>query len=153
MIENHRQAQWIVALLVAGIIAAGLLVSLGPVSREARQTGALLAKAAMRDSVNRYQQMWLTSGEPQLMRVGQAELSMNDNGLVLPVNPHRQFDCRYWLAVHYPQRKIMASELKKVHGERKNDGYRCYYRYQSGQKVVVSFSANALKIDVEIPTE
>ena len=78
---------------------------------------------------------------------------MTEGGLVSPFRTSGVLDCDYWLMVHYPQRKIMASELLEIRGAIKSNSYTCHYTYENGQRVVVISDANYLKIDVEMSAE
>nr|ELA9416171.1 MSHA biogenesis protein MshF [Vibrio parahaemolyticus] len=153
MVENQSRATLIMFGLVAVIIVVGMAIKLQPVTEEAQATGAKLAKVWMLDSVQRYHQAWLVQGEPNHMEMDGFLLTMTDTGLVHPFTQDGTLDCGFWLAVHYPQRKIMASELLNISGTIKSNSYACHYRYESGQTVVVSSMANQLKIDVEMPAE
>ncbi|MCV5959493.1 hypothetical protein OFO30_29355, partial [Escherichia coli] len=74
------------------------------------------------------------------------QLTMTEGGLVSPFTQQGVLDCGYWLAVHYPQRKIMASELLDISGIIKSNRYICNYTYESGQTIVVMSTANRLII-------
>ncbi len=139
--------------LVAVIIVVGMAIKLQLVTEEAQATGAKLAKVWMLDSVQRYHQAWLVQGEPNRMEMDGFQLTMTEGGLVSPFTQQDVLDCGYWLAVHYPQRKIMASELLEIRGAIKSNSYTCHYTYENGQRVVVISDANYLKIDVEMSTE
>ncbi|EGQ8309941.1 MSHA biogenesis protein MshF [Vibrio parahaemolyticus] len=153
MVENQSRATLIMFGLVAVIIVVGMAIKLQPVTEEAQATGAKLAKVWMLDSVQRYHQAWLVQGEPNRMEMDGFQLTMTEGGLVSPFRTSGVLDCDYWLTVHYPQRKIMASELLEIRGAIKSNSYTCNYTYENGQRVVVISDANYLKIDVEMSTE
>ncbi|EGR2894075.1 MSHA biogenesis protein MshF [Vibrio parahaemolyticus] len=153
MVENQRRATLIVFGLVAVIIVVGMAIKLQPITEEAQATGAKLAKVWMLDSVQRYHQAWLVQGEPNHMEMDGFQLTMTEGGLVSPFTQQGVLDCGYWLAVHYPQRKIMASELLDISGTIKSNRYICNYTYESGQTIVVMSTANRLIIDVEMSAE
>nr|WP_275664019.1 MSHA biogenesis protein MshF [Vibrio harveyi] len=127
--------------------------SLKPVKQQAQVTGAKLAKVWMQDSVQRYHQAWMVHGEPKHMSMDGFELNMTEAGLVSPFRQDGVLDCGFWLAVHYPQRKIMVSELLEIRGAIKSNSYTCHYTYENGQRVVVISNTNYLKIDVEMSAE
>lgn len=153
MVENQSRATLILVGVVGIIVLAAFMQKLKPVEQEARETGAKLAKVWMQDSVQRYHQAWLVHGEPKQLLMDGFQLNMTESGLVSPFNSSGVLDCDYWLAVHYPQRKIMASELLEIRGAIKSNSYTCDYTYENGQRVVVISNANRLKIDVEMSAE
>ncbi|PFG55201.1 MSHA biogenesis protein MshF [Vibrio sp. ES.051] len=153
MVENQTRAMLILFGIIAVIIVVGLAAKLRPVTEQAQVTGAQLAKVSMQDSVQRYRQAWLVQGEPEHMRMDGFELTMTEGGLVSPFIQQGVLDCVYWLAVHYPQRKIMASELLDVNGVIETNHYVCHYAYENGQSIVIVSTANQLKIDVEMSAE
>lgn len=153
MVENQSRAMLILAGVVGIIVLAAFMQKLKPIEQEAQETGAKLAKVWMQDSVQRYHQAWLVHGEPKLLLMDGFELNMTEGGLVSPFRTSGVLDCDYWLTVHYPQRKIMASELLEIRGAIKSNSYTCKYTYENGQRVVVISDANYLKIDVEMSTE
>ena len=153
MVENQSRATLIVFGVIATIIAVGLAVKLRPVTEQAQVTGAKLARVWMQDSVQRYRQAWLVQGEPEHMLMDGFNLTMTEDGLVSPFTQQGVLDCGYWLAVHYPQRKIMTNKLIDISGAIKTDRYVCHYTYENGQSIVVISTANQLKIDVEMSAE
>ena len=153
MVENQSRATLILAGVIGLILLVAFVHSLKPVEQQAQVTGAKLAKVWMQDSVQRYHQAWIVHGEPKHMSMDGFELDMTEAGLVSPFRQDGVLDCGFWLAVHYPQRKIMASELLEIRGAIKSNSYTCNYIYENGQRVVVISDANYLKIDVEMSTE
>lgn len=153
MVENKSRATLILAVIVGVIVLGAFIQKLKPIELEAQETGAKLAKVWMQDSVQRYHRAWLVRGEPKQLFMDGFKLNMTDGGLVSPFKSNGALDCDYWLTVHYPQRKIMASELLEIRGAIKSNSYTCHYTYKNGQRVVVVSDANYLKIDVEIMTE
>ncbi|WP_322803203.1 MSHA biogenesis protein MshF [Vibrio alfacsensis] len=153
MVENPRRATAILGGLVVMIVLVAFVQNLKPIEQEASLSGSKMAKAWMRASIQRYQQAWLVSGEPNILMMDGFKLHMTDEGLVSPFTADGVLDCDYWLAVHYPQRKIMASELLKIRGVVKSNNYMCDYTYANGYKVVVISSGNQLKLSVENSAE
>ena len=153
MVENQSRATLILAGIVGVIVLGALIQKLKLIEQEAQETGVKLAKVWMQDSVQRYRQAWLVHGEPKLLLMDGFKLNMTEGGLVSPFRTSGALDCDYWLTVHYPQRKIMASELLEIRGAIKSNSYTCHYTYENGQRVVVISDANYLKIDVEMSTE
>ncbi|WP_050926541.1 hypothetical protein [Vibrio harveyi] len=153
MVENQSRATLILAGVIGLILLVAFVHSLKPVEQQAQVTGAKLAKVWMQDSVQRYHQAWIVHGEPKHMSMDGFELDMTEAGLVSPFRQDGVLDCGFWLAVHYPQRKIMASELLEIRGAIKSNSYICHYTYENGQRVVVISDANYLKIDVEMSAE
>ncbi|WP_394158152.1 MSHA biogenesis protein MshF [Vibrio campbellii] len=153
MVENQSRATLILAGIVGVIVLGALIQKLKPIEQEAQDTGAKLAKVWMQDSVQRYHQAWLVHGEPKLLLMDGFELNMTEGGLVSPFKPSGVLDCDYWLTVHYPQRKIMASELLEIRGAIKSNSYTCDFTYENGQRIVVKSDANYLKVVVEISSE
>ncbi|UTZ42337.1 MSHA biogenesis protein MshF [Vibrio campbellii] len=153
MVENQSRAMLILAGVVVIIVLAASIQKLKPIEQEAQETGAKLAKVWMQESVQRYHQAWLVHGEPKQLFMDGFKLTMTEGGLVSPFKSSDVLDCDYWLMVHYPQRKIMASELLEIRGAIKSNSYTCQYTYENGQRVIVILDANYLKIDVETLTE
>ena len=153
MVENQSRATLILAGVIGLILLVAFVYSLKPVEQQAQVTGAKLAKIWMQDSVQRYHQAWIVHGEPKHMSMDGFELDMTEAGLVSPFRQDGVLDCGFWLTVHYPQRKIMASELLEIRGAIKSNSYTCHYTYENGQRVVVISDANYLKIDVEMSAE
>ncbi|MCQ9076296.1 MSHA biogenesis protein MshF [Vibrio harveyi] len=153
MVENQSRATLILAGVIGLILLVAFVHNLKPVEQQAQVTGAKLAKVWMQDSVQRYHQAWMVHGEPKHMSIDGFELDMTEAGLVSPFRQDGVLDCGFWLAVHYPQRKIMASELLEIRGAIKSNSYTCHYTYENGQRVVVISDANYLKIDVEMSAE
>ncbi|HDM8198532.1 TPA: MSHA biogenesis protein MshF [Vibrio harveyi] len=153
MVENQSRATLILAGVIGLILLVAFVHSLKLVEQQAQVTGAKLAKVWMQDSVQRYHQAWMVHGEPKHMSMDGFELDMTEAGLVSPFRQDGVLDCGFWLAVHYPQRKIMASELLEIRGAIKSNSYTCHYTYENGQRVVVISDANYLKIDVEMSAE
>ncbi|MCG9702816.1 MSHA biogenesis protein MshF [Vibrio natriegens] len=151
MVENQNRATLILCGLVA-IIFVGLVFKFQSVAEEARVTGARVAKVWMIDSVQRYREAWLLQGEPKQMEMDGFHLTMTEGGLVSPFSNQGDLDCTYWLAVHYPQRKIMTIEPSEIGGTIKNDLYICNYIYKKSYKVIVTANTNDL-ISVEILSE
>ena len=153
MVENQSRAMLILAGVVVIIVLAASIQKLKPIEQEAQETGAKLAKVWMQESVQRYHQAWLVHGEPKQLFMDGFKLTMTEGGLVSPFKSSDMLDCDYWLMVHYPQRKIMASEILEIRGAIKSNSYTCQYTYENGQRVIVISDANYLKIDVETLTE
>ncbi|AQM68792.1 hypothetical protein Vca1114GL_02334 [Vibrio campbellii] len=153
MVENQSRATLILAGIVGVIVLGALIQKLKPIEQEAQVTGAKLAKVWMQDSVQRYRQAWLVHGEPKQLFMDGFKLNMTDGGLVSPFKSSGVLDCDYWLTVHYPQRKIMASELLEISGAIKSNSYTCDFTYENGQRIVVKSDANYLKVVVEISSE
>ncbi|MEL7437858.1 MAG: MSHA biogenesis protein MshF [Pseudomonadota bacterium] len=153
MVENQSRATLILAGIVGVIVLGAFIQKLKPIEQEAQDTGAKLAKVWMQDSVQRYRQAWLVHGQPKQLFMDGFKLKMTDGGLVSPFKPSGVLDCDYWLTVHYPQRKIMASELLEVRGAIKSNSYTCDFTYENGQRIVVKSDANYLKVVVEISSE
>ncbi|MGR2664792.1 MSHA biogenesis protein MshF [Vibrio campbellii] len=153
MVENQSRATLILAGIVGVIVLGAFIQKLKPIEQEAQDTGAKLAKVWMQDSVQRYRQAWLVHGEPKLLLMDGFELNMTEGGLVSPFRASGVLDCDYWLAVHYPQRKIMTSELLEIRGAIKSNTYTCDFTYENGQRIVVKSDANYLKVVVEISSE
>jgi len=153
VVENQSRAMLILAGVVVIIVLAASIQKLKPIEQEAQETGAKLAKVWMQESVQRYHQAWLVHGEPKQLFMDGFKLTMTEGGLVSPFKSSDVLDCDYWLMVHYPQRKIMASELLEIRGAIKSNSYTCQYTYENGQRVIVISDANYLKIDVETLTE
>ncbi|MBR9873830.1 MSHA biogenesis protein MshF [Vibrio sp. J1-1] len=151
MVENQNRATLVLCGLVA-IIFVGLVFKFQLVAEEARVTGARLAKVWMLDSVQRYKEAWLLQGEPKQLEMDGFHLTMTERGLVSPFSEQGDLDCAYWLAVHYPQRKIMTIEPSAIDGTIKNDLYICNYTYKKSYKVIVTANTNNL-ISVEILSE
>ncbi|MGR5195873.1 MSHA biogenesis protein MshF [Vibrio rotiferianus] len=153
MVENQSRATFILFFVIGLIVLVAFVHNLKLIEQQAQVTGAKLAKVWMQDSVQRYRQAWLVQGEPKQMSMDGFELDMTEAGLVSPFRQDGVLDCGFWLAVHYPQRKIMASELLDIRGVIKSSSYTCHYTYENGQRVVVISDANYLKIDVEMSAE
>lgn len=149
MIENRASARLILWGTFVAVVLVALLESLAPLQKELDDTGASLAKNWMLDSVNRYRSIWLMRGEPDSIEIDGSVWLMTEAGLVLPLDDSEQLDCDDWLAVHYPQRKIMTANLLEINRVLKGDEYLCIYRYSNHKLVLVTFSTNRLKIDVE----
>ncbi|MBR9788208.1 MAG: MSHA biogenesis protein MshF [Vibrionaceae bacterium] len=147
MVENQNRALLILCGLVVTIVF-GLAIKLQPVMEKSQATGVQMAKVWMLDSVQRYKEAWLLQGEPKQMEMDGFHLTMTEGGLVSPFNQQGGLDCAYWLAVHYPQRKIMTSEPSEVGGTIKNNFHICNYTYKHHQ-VKVTASRNHLTISVE----
>lgn len=152
MVENQNRARLILCGLGVTLFL-GLVIKFHSVTREAQATGAKMAKVWMLDSVERYRHAWLVQGEPDFMEMDGFHLRMTEYGLVSPFTEEGELDCKYWLAVHYPQRKIMASELAKISGMSKSNHYVCYFYYKSGQNIAIRSGANKLIVDVNLSTE
>ncbi|MGP8308337.1 MSHA biogenesis protein MshF [Vibrio sp. YIC-376] len=152
MVENQNRARLILCGLGV-ILFLGLVIKSHSVTEEAQATGAKMAKVWMLDSVERYRHAWLVQGEPGFMEMDGFRLRMTEYGLVSPFTEQGKLDCAYWLAVHYPQHKIMASELSEVSGMNKSNHYVCQYRYKSGQKIAITSDANHLIVNVNLMTE
>ncbi len=135
------------------VVIFGFVASLQPVTEEAQKSGAKLAKVSMNDSVQRYRQVWLMQGEPSYIDMDGHRLSMTHAGLVSPFNQQGILDCGYWLAVHYPQRNIMTSELSDIEGKIYGNVALCHYVYQNGQHIVVRMTVDQTTIDVKFPAE
>ena len=153
MVENQSRAMLILAGVVVIIVLSASIQKLKPIEQEAQETGAKLAKVWMQESVQRYYQAWLVHGEPKQLFMDGFKLTMTEGGLVSPFKSSDMLDCDYWLMVHYPQRKIMASEILEIRGAIKSNSYTCQYTYENGQRVIVISDANYLKIDVETLTK
>ncbi len=152
MVENHNRATLILCALVA-VIFVGLVIKFQSVTQEARVTGAKMAEVWMRDSIQRYRESWLLQGEPKQMEVDGFQLTMTQWGLVSPFNKQGDLDCGYWLAVHYPQRKIMTSEPSEIAGTIKNNITICKYTYSDNYQVKVTTHQSHVTVDVEILSE
>ncbi|MGR5236203.1 MSHA biogenesis protein MshF [Vibrio alfacsensis] len=150
MVENPKRATAILGGFVMMIVLVAFVHSLKPIEQEAQAVGAKMAKTWMQESVQRYRHAWLVKGEPKTMSMDGFELTMTEGGLVSPFMADGALDCGYWLAVHYPQRKMMASELSDVHGTIESQRYQCRYTYQNGQRLVVISTTRQLKIRVEM---
>ena len=152
MIENQTRARWILALVLSLILVVLFWASSGSLHRQLNNTGAQLARTWMLDSVNRYRHIWLIAGEPDYIDSDGLRLKMTASGLVMPLDHNQQFDCDTWLAVHFPQRKVMAANLLKVDRVVESGSYVCRYHYSNGELMVLSFNQNYLKINVEKST-
>ncbi|WP_321283276.1 MSHA biogenesis protein MshF [uncultured Vibrio sp.] len=152
MVENKNRATLILCALIA-IIFVGLVIKFQSVTQEAQVTGAKMAKVWMLDSVQRYRESWLLQGEPKQMEVDGFQLTMTQWGLVSPFNKQGDLDCGYWLAVHYPQRKIMTSEPSEIAGTIENNVYRCKYIYSDHYQVIVTTYRDHLTVGVDILSE
>lgn len=153
MVENQTKASAILGGLVVAILGGALIYNLKPVEQQVQATGVNMAKTWMQDSVQRYRHAWLVRGEPKTLSMDGLELLMTEEGLVSPFVADGALDCDYWLMVHFPQRKIMSSELLEIRGAVKSNYFLCDYTYENGYKVVVNSSGNHLKLSVEKLTE
>ena len=151
MVENQNRALLILCGLVVTIVF-GLAIKLQPVMEKSQATGVQMAKVWMLDSVQRYREAWLLQGEPKQLEMDGFHLTMTEGGLVSPFSKQGDLDCTYWLAVHYPQRKIMTIEPSEIGGAIKNGLYICSYIYKKSYKVIVTANTNDL-ISVEILSE
>ncbi|MGY0617205.1 MSHA biogenesis protein MshF [Vibrio sp. FJH11] len=152
MVENQNRARLILCGLGVTVFL-GLVVKSHSVIGEAQATGAKMAKVWMLNSVERYRHAWLVQGEPDFMEMDGFHLRMTEYGLVSPFTAEGKLDCAYWLAVHYPQRKIMASKLAEIRGMSKSSHYVCNFHYKSGQNIAISSGANKLIVNVNLSTE
>ncbi len=152
MVENQSRTTLILCGLAA-MICFGFAIKLQPVVEEVQATGAKMAKVWMLNSVQRYREAWLLQGEPKQMEMDGFHLTMTESGLVSPLNKQGMLDCAYWLAVHFPQHKVMASYPVNIHGTIENNLYICNYAYNDKQGVVVTSNTHHLIIDVVILAE
>lgn len=138
--------------IVASIVAVFARVW-QPVELEAYKAGTELAARRMLEVANQYKQEWLLQGQPaQIVVEGQA-VPLTRYGWVPLVDEQEQFACQRWLALHYPDGKILDSSLQAVREQSINQAYQCEFDYGFKQIIVVYQKDKIQKISADILSE
>nr|WP_244292225.1 hypothetical protein [Vibrio cidicii] len=107
----------------------------------------------MLEVANQYKQEWLLQGKPaQIVVEGQA-VPLTRYGWVPLVDEQEQFACQRWLALHYPDGKILDSSLQSVRERWINQAYQCEFNYVFKQIIVVYQKDKIQKISADILSE
>ncbi|MER0302465.1 MSHA biogenesis protein MshF [Vibrio vulnificus] len=124
-----------------------------PVENEASKAASEVSVKRMLERANLYKQEWLLQGKPKRLEMDEQRIPMSAYGWVPLKDEHGQFQCQNWLDLHFPERRILESQLLSIDEQEINGAYQCRFNYQADLLVVVTQQRKVLKISVEKMTE
>ncbi len=145
MVKPQFSARFLLWLVLFCLLMMGVVMAWQHMQPQAEKTGFSVARKSILDRANDYKQYWLVHKQPGQLVINGKTIVFNPHGWVLPVTEGKT-DCRIWLAVLYPEVKIMGLALLGIDQQQQGDALMCRYRYQNRHSIVISLDKQRFKV-------
>lgn len=153
LLTNLERSRWVIWLVVLLVILLAFTMAWKKVEREASDTALVVASKRILERANYYKQQWLLSGQPKRLSIEDDSLSFTHNGWVIPQKMPYKTDCRYWLEILYPERKVLESLPKKITDNSSALAFSCHYLYSNEHAIYVELKDNKFSVSVSFSSE